>query len=252
MNIIDLRQRYPSLYKKRPGGLRDIVRAIIHHSAGSIPTTPAQALAQLDSIYNHHTKTLGWPGSGYHYAVACGNVYQLNDLDEISYHTAYNNDDSIGIVILGTFEWSTPAPRDLDAARQLVGHLEAVTGRELGIQGHAEANPSSTAYCPSRNWHAWKNRVEPERLTEDERYFSTFGVPAIPGSAIWNYWTKQRQIGANMGPAITPEMDGKAFGEDGNIVQFFANAVVVCKPSENWACYRALQYLEPERWKLPA
>jgi len=89
-------------------------------------------------------------------------------------------------------------------------------------------------------------------MSEDERYFAFFGIPPIPGSAIWNYWLEQRRIGANMGPAITPELDGAPYGEVGNIVQFFANAVVVCKPSENWACYRALQYLEPERWKLPA
>ena len=52
-----------------------------------------------------------------------------------------------------------------------------------------------------------------------------------------------------MGPAITPEMDGRKYGEEGNLVQFFANAIVVCKPAEGWECYRALQNLEPARWQ---
>jgi hypothetical protein len=250
MQIINLENRYPSPYNKR--ALAAIRRIIWHHSAGSIPTTPTQALAQLDSIYRYHTQTLGWPGRGYHFGIGSGQVYQLNSLDEVSYHTAYENDDSIGACFLGSYEQGQPSDADLTAGRELAAHLESVLGRELAHQGHAEANPSSTAFCPSREWNRWRGALKVIRPDEDMTYFSTFGVPANPVAAIYKYWLEQRRLGANMGPAITGELDGAPYGEVGNIVQFFANAAVVCKPAEGYACYRATQYLEPERWKLPA
>lgn len=250
MQILNLEARFPSPYKRR--ALGDITTIVWHHSAGATPATPAQALAQADGIYNYHTKTLGWPGTGYHFLIGAGQVYQVNSLDETSYHVAYKNDDSIGVCFLGSYEQSQPSEEDLAAGRWLAAHLENTLGRELVHKGHAEANPSSTAFCPSRVWNRWRGALKVLWVGEDEKYFSTFGVPCNPDSAIFKYWLEQKRVGANMGPAISPELDGEPYNEATNLVQFFANAVVVCKPAEGYACYRALQFLEPERWRLPA
>ncbi len=94
-------------------------------------------------------------------------------------------------------------------------------------------------------------RVSPAAPAHDDAaYFSTFGVPYNPDAAIARYWRACRAAGdlANLGPAIGPEEDGTPYGEPGHIVQRFANAIVVCHPEHDWACYRAQVVLEPERW----
>ncbi len=93
---------------------------------------------------------------------------------------------------------------------------------------------------------------EPVRQDPDEVYFSTFGIPCNPESAIYRYWKACRAIGdvANLGPAIAPEEPGEPYGEKGCTVQRFTNAIVVTKPQEGWRCYRAQAILEPQRWGL--
>ncbi len=90
----------------------------------------------------------------------------------------------------------------------------------------------------------------PAVLDPDVAYFETFGVRANPDAAIYKYWRSCRAWGdaANLGPAIAPEEPGDRYGEAGCVVQRFTNAVVVCKPAENWKCYRAQVVLEPKRW----
>lgn len=85
-------------------------------------------------------------------------------------------------------------------------------------------------------------------VEEDRPYFSVHGIPCNPEAALFKFWRAQRVAGANMGPAISGEMDGEPYGEAGSIVQKFENAIVVCKPAEDWACYRAQVVMQPERW----
>lgn len=92
----------------------------------------------------------------------------------------------------------------------------------------------------------------PTAIPKDEHqvYFELHGIGANPDSAVFKFWRRLREGGFNPGPAISPEQDGAPYGEVGNIVQKFEDVIVVCKPSEDWACYVAQTIMEPKRWEL--
>ena len=158
--LIDLRHLYLEIgepFPRRP--LEDITALIVHHSAGSTPSTQQQALAQIDVIYNHHLK-IGFPSVGYHFIVdPLGNIYWINSLNRTTYHTAWFNYMSIGVCVLGTYERIAPSDAAITSLNTLYKALNAHLGRKLNLYGHAERNPASTEYCPSKVWHQWKKLV---------------------------------------------------------------------------------------------
>lgn len=89
-------------------------------------------------------------------------------------------------------------------------------------------------------------------MADGQQVFSSRGVACNPDSAIFKHWQACFNIGdfANLGSALTPELPGAQYGENGNLVQFFESGVVVCKPGENWRCYHAQVCLDPARWGL--
>jgi hypothetical protein len=84
----------------------------------------------------------------------------------------------------------------------------------------------------------------------DTEYFSAHGVVCNPDAALFKFWRSLREKGVNLGPAISGELDGAPYGETGNVVQFFEVAPIVCKPSEDWACYLAQGSAYPDRWRM--
>lgn len=70
---------------------------VIHHSA-----TKGQSIR---SMAQFHTQTRGWPAIAYHFAIGWdGKVYQLNDVDRLTYHAQGHNARTIGVVIIGNYE----------------------------------------------------------------------------------------------------------------------------------------------------
>ena len=64
----------------------------------------------LQRIAKYHIKGHNWAGIAYHFAInKNGDVYQLNDLTTLSYHTKNKNTLGIGIVFLGNYE-TKPLP----------------------------------------------------------------------------------------------------------------------------------------------
>jgi hypothetical protein len=85
-------------------------------------------------------------------------------------------------------------------------------------------------------------------LDDFQKYFSLHGVPCYPDAAIYKYWRAAVQAGYNPGPALRPEEPGETYQEPGNIVQFFENRIIVCKPDEGFKCYEAQVVMNPKRW----
>jgi hypothetical protein len=86
-----------------------------HHSA-----TKGQSLRE---IAEYHVEERGYPGIAYHFAINWeGQVFQLQDLEEITYHSKGRNTESIGVVFVGNYQ-----ERDLPD--------EAVVSAELLVQG---------------------------------------------------------------------------------------------------------------------
>lgn len=153
--MIDLRSVYPNTYDRRP--LDAISTVVYHHSTGDIPTDEDGARRLLDVIYREHAVNRGWPGIGYGYAISpLGETYRLNDLESISNHVSDHNRYTVGVVFLGDYSDSAPSDAALWAASRLHYSLEIDLGRQLAVVGHAELNPASSEFCPSKKWHNWK------------------------------------------------------------------------------------------------
>lgn len=127
-----------------PGGgyarrkLSDIKYVTVHHTAGPSSQTPAE-------INAYHRTNKGWPRIGYHYLIyPDGTVYQVNDLETISYHNGVNNGQAVGVSFVGDFSTSSPTPAALKAGRMVLSEIKRKTGADQA-QGHKDLK--STA-CP--------------------------------------------------------------------------------------------------------
>lgn len=162
VKVYDIRARYPEVggrYDRR--NLATITNYIVHHSAGSQATDLASALRQGDVIQRFHISDPEhrWPAIGYHLLGAPGVVLWVNGFDVVSYHTADQNERGVSLCLLGTFEQTPLEPWMASVIRAGWMFTEQQTRRELALWGHAEIAPSSTDYCPSRNWRQWKGEI---------------------------------------------------------------------------------------------
>jgi hypothetical protein len=137
--------------------LDSIHRVIVHHTTGN-PHGSTEAIA------NYHVNSRDWPGIGYHYLIdGSGVIEQVNRHETMSYHASYNNDDSIGVSLKGSFVGDVqPSDEQLDAAAWLIAKLKA----ELPIDdviGHKETDwaqqPGNATQCPGDTWELWKGRI---------------------------------------------------------------------------------------------
>jgi hypothetical protein len=132
-------------YKAR--ALTDITTLTIHHTV----SPPSRAIS---SIATYHVDSRDWPGIGYHFVINDkGDIYQTNYLFTVSYHSAYNNEYSVGIALQGDFTESPPPQAQLDAAKWLIADLQDRLG-VLDIKRHRDMPEAQTA-CPGNTSPDW-------------------------------------------------------------------------------------------------
>ncbi|MEZ4991895.1 MAG: peptidoglycan recognition family protein [Saprospiraceae bacterium] len=147
--IMDLRSVLPvhpdRVYERR--ALSQIRQVIIHHTAGPVTQTP-EDIARYHTGANHICSA-GCPGIAYHYMIDReARVYQVNDLETISYHVSGQNTVSVGICLIGNYDELEPTPQQLAAVVKLIRMLKRKLGVKLEIAGHRDyANKS----CPGWN-----------------------------------------------------------------------------------------------------
>ncbi len=126
-------------------------RITVHHDAIDTAATgaPAQIAARLDSIRRSHLAR-GWADIGYHYAIdAEGRVWQGRPLSLQGAHVADQNQNNLGIVLLGNFERQTPSPKAVESLDRLIATEMRRFGVSLTeIRTHREMAPTA---CPGRN-----------------------------------------------------------------------------------------------------
>ena len=130
--------------------MREIKRLILHHTATPQDTTVA-------SIRNYHVNDLGWSDIGYHYLVDyTGKIYTGRPVERQGAHARGNNENSIGIVVIGNYDKSALSCESRRALGVLVSYMEYRFG-ELGILGHREVGRT---VCPGiylMEWIDWRN-----------------------------------------------------------------------------------------------
>jgi len=158
--VRDLRGRLPTkgAYERRP---LSAVKYLVCHHVGTevVPRKSAEDVARI--IAEYHVNSLGWPGVGYGFLVSReGLIYQLNDLDTVSYHVAGRNRECLGVCLEGNFTATPPPQVQLTATRQLMAELQFTLGAFVPVCGHQDVAKSGfRTACPGETWHAWKGAV---------------------------------------------------------------------------------------------
>lgn len=124
---------------------RTINRLIVHHTASSAKNQTAE------SIRRYHMDVRCYSDIGYHFVIRDnGTVEYGRPVKRRGAHAKGNNWDSIGVVMTGNFEVSSPSQAQLNSLYEVLEiGLDEYSLSEDKIYGHNEI-PYATA-CPGKN-----------------------------------------------------------------------------------------------------
>ncbi|MGB5048553.1 MAG: N-acetylmuramoyl-L-alanine amidase, partial [Caldilineaceae bacterium] len=144
--------RHPSLrYEQRR--LESINHLAVHHTAMPSHVGP-ERIAAIHVEADPERGKEAWPGIGYHFFVhADGRIDQTQPLENLVYHVAGHNQQTVGIVFAGSFmNGNVPTQPQLQAGGRLVAWL--LQELKLPLQhvwGHKEFAGNRTT-CPGSEW----------------------------------------------------------------------------------------------------
>lgn len=131
--------------------LTRVTRITIHHEGSSpyFSTSMRDALARLESVRRAHRER-GWADIGYHYAIdPAGRIYACRPTSLQGAHVKFNNEQNLGVVVLGNFEQQRPTPEALRSlARFLADQMRVYRVPVDRVYTHRELRPT---LCPGRN-----------------------------------------------------------------------------------------------------
>lgn len=129
--------------------MNGVARITVHHD-GMDPVqlrSPDQVADRLELIRHVHVENNTWADIGYHFVVdPQGRVWAARPLDLQGAHVRYENENNMGILVLGNFEMQSPTPAATAALDALLIEAAAVNRVPLNnIRTHREYNPTA---CP--------------------------------------------------------------------------------------------------------
>jgi len=128
---------------------------VIHHSASPRGFWQGEKWLPVDSetIRRWHVEERGWSDIGYHYVILPDGKIELGrPLDRIGAHTraGRRNYTSIGVCLVGNFQYDTVTKEQLMALVKLITKLEQdFSIQEEKIELHNQVKGSNTL-CPGR------------------------------------------------------------------------------------------------------
>src|SRR5262249_58362955 len=98
---------------------------IVHHTAGSNSYTRTQAAAIVRGIELYHVKGNGWNDIGYNFLVdRFGTIYEGRgggvERNVIGAHSLGFNTGTVGVALIGNFQYTTPPKAMRDALVKLL------------------------------------------------------------------------------------------------------------------------------------
>jgi hypothetical protein len=126
-------------------------RITVHHDAiDPLPSSsPDDVARRLEAIRNGHIGR-GWADIGYHYAIdPSGRIWQGRPLTLQGAHVGDQNENNLGVVMLGNFERQAPTRQSLESLDRLIAWEMRRYRISMGeIRTHREMSPTA---CPGRN-----------------------------------------------------------------------------------------------------
>ncbi len=135
-----------------------VTRITLHHTAehGAVATLPDVEVVRR--IENYHRNGRKWCAIGYHYLIGKdGRVYEGRPANLQGAHVLSENENNIGISVMGDFDKKLPSPRQLAAVQAFVedsrDRFKVARNR---IYGHRDLNRS---VCPGDALYAWMRKT---------------------------------------------------------------------------------------------
>ncbi|MGZ8694179.1 MAG: FlgD immunoglobulin-like domain containing protein [Gaiellaceae bacterium] len=138
-----------------PARYADAVRfAVVHHTAGASPATPAQSVAMVRAIAVYHVRANGWDDIGYNFVVdRFGQIFEGRyggiDRPVIGAHAQGFNSGSAGVALLGTYSSAAPSAAAQDALVRLLAwrldlaHVDPLAKVTYSSGGNPEFRPGA-------------------------------------------------------------------------------------------------------------
>ncbi len=125
-------------------------RITVHHAGASISTElRCEDIAmQIEGIMEGHRKRR-FGDIGYHFVIdRAGRVWEGRSLKYTGAHVSAQNQENIGVMLLGNFERQRPAPKQLDSLHELTQALRnRFTVPRYRVFGHRDLGQT---LCPGR------------------------------------------------------------------------------------------------------
>lgn len=140
----------PKMWDANPMGR--VSRITIHHDGMSpFVSTSAEAAAQrLEAIRQAHVGANGWADIGYHYVVdPAGRVWEARPVNLQGAHVKDNNEQNIGVMVLGNYEQQSPTNASTKSMEDFVASLMRRHRVPVGrVYTHQELRATA---CPGRS-----------------------------------------------------------------------------------------------------
>lgn len=139
----------PNIAETNPMGR--VQRITVHHE-GATPftsTSKSEVARRMESIRRSH-RDRGFADIGYHYVVdPAGRVWQGRATSLQGAHVKDNNENNLGIMVLGNFDRQRPTAAQITTLDAFVaGEMRRYNVGPGNVFTHQELNPSA---CPGRN-----------------------------------------------------------------------------------------------------
>lgn len=131
-----------------------VTRITVHHTGehGTWDDLPDSEIVQR--IERYHRDEKGWAAIGYHFLVGKdGKVYEGRPAKYQGAHTSTQNENNLGVSVIGDFMRKPPSARQLSALKAFLDDKRGEYGVGRGrIYGHRDLHPSQ---CPGDALYAW-------------------------------------------------------------------------------------------------
>ena len=199
--------------RDNPDYARTLVDAIVHHTAGAGPRTPAQSAAIVRGIQIYHVLGNGWDDIGYNFLVdRFGQVFEGRyggvERNVIGAHAQGFNTGSTGIAVIGSYGGAAPSAAARNALSRLIAwRLDVAHVYPIArTQSISSGNPRFRKGLP-----VWLRAVSGHRDT---------GFTSCPGAGLYGQLAAIARRAAAIGlPKLySPRIEGKL----GGLVSFTA------------------------------
>ena len=212
-----------------------IKAGVVHHTAGVNDYAQQDSAAIVRSIYDYHTRTLGWSDIAYNALVdKYGQVFEGRfggiTRSVRGTHTGGFNRNTWAVCMIGEFDTVGPTPVQVHTVGRLLGWRVAMDG--IDPQGSVALTSDGGPYtrfhqgatvglpcifahrdvsdtdCPGKLGYALMNQIRDIAARFNKRPSAQNLAQSLQGSAIYDRWQAMGGMNSALGAPTSPESQG--------------------------------------------